>query len=499
MENCVCVVCDEKINKVSHSNVPCEFCDFSACRSCYETYVKGEGVAKCMNKEKKNGVMVCDKEWSRSHMSKNMTKSFMSKDYKQMQEKRASDIQRALLPATIDFVNAEIERERMIEEIRNIDAAIEILKNRKTNLHYLLRQGGRSYEPFKIEASLFVRSCPSEDCRGYLNSTTWKCELCNMFACSECHVLKGDAHDSPHTCDPDTRATAQLLKKDTKPCPKCQEGIYKIDGCDQMWCVRCHTAFSWRTGKTEETIHNPHYYQWMRQHNNGNIPRNPGDIPGDIVPGELACNRGGNVTRYQLDMIRRAVNFVSNTKKYNCSVPLDTQSHLDSIVSSRNHLNLVVAPFFQRTDVDIDAGNRELRIAYLRNKIDEQTFVTRIQRKEKDNQKKAEILNVLELFSTVTTDLLLRSFEATRELLVMPGPNENLTWSINDTNGSVFAKKITAILFEADELVKHANELLADIGKTYAFKTKQISLDEGKNWVTEERPPRKAPAVIIVQ
>ena len=78
--------------------------------------------------------------------------------------------------------------------------------------------------------------------------------------------------------DPDTKATAELLSKDTKPCPKCSIPIHKLEGCDQMWCTQCHTGFSWKRGTIENRIHNPHYYEWQRQNNGGQAPRNPGDF-----------------------------------------------------------------------------------------------------------------------------------------------------------------------------------------------------------------------------
>jgi hypothetical protein len=38
-----------------------------------------------------------------------------------------------------------------------------------------------------------------------------------------------------------------------------------VHNCDQMFCVQCHTAFSWERGTIEKgVIHNPHYYQWQK-------------------------------------------------------------------------------------------------------------------------------------------------------------------------------------------------------------------------------------------
>ena len=71
-------------------------------------------------------------------------------------------------------------------------------------------------------------------------------------------------------------ASAELIKQETRPCPSCGIRIYKIEGCDQMWCTGCHVAFSWRTGlRVNGPIHNPHFYQFQRQ-GGGAVIQNPG-------------------------------------------------------------------------------------------------------------------------------------------------------------------------------------------------------------------------------
>ena len=121
--------------------------------------------------------------------------------------------------------------------------------------------------------------CPNNDCRGFL-STQYKCEICKLYTCPTCHEIIGHSKTDEHTCNPDSVKSAELIKKDTKSCPNCGIRIFKISGCDQMWCTECEVAFSWNTGKAlhNVVIHNPHFYNRQKELNNGVMPRAPGDI-----------------------------------------------------------------------------------------------------------------------------------------------------------------------------------------------------------------------------
>ena len=165
--------------------------------------------------------------------------------------------EKALLPATQPLVENIIESEKIdvligleYDKIRDINRQIRRLR---------IQQSDLQLNKTKKERAKFIKACPAENCRGFLSSQ-YKCGICENWTCPECNEIKGPNRDAPHTCNPEAVATAKLLANDTKGCPNCGVGIFKIEGCDQMWCTECHTAFSWRTGQIERNIHNPHYY-----------------------------------------------------------------------------------------------------------------------------------------------------------------------------------------------------------------------------------------------
>jgi hypothetical protein len=92
---------------------------------------------------------------------------------------------------------------------------------------WTLTDGEKAATPEKAK---FVMKCPASDCRGFL-STAYKCGTCQLWACSDCLVIKGPDKDCPHTCDESVKASVAMIIKESKPCPKCGERISKIDGC----------------------------------------------------------------------------------------------------------------------------------------------------------------------------------------------------------------------------------------------------------------------------
>ena len=129
--------------------------------------------------------------------------------------------------------------------------------------------------------SKFIMPCQHENCKGFLNEN-YICGLCNEKCCKKCFEMLGNEDEiKNHKCNKEQVETAEFIKSTTKPCPKCGQRIYKVSGCDQMWCIECKCPFSWKSGEiVNGVIHNPHYFQYLRENStNGEIPRQPGDNP----------------------------------------------------------------------------------------------------------------------------------------------------------------------------------------------------------------------------
>lgn len=274
----------------SKNFVKCELCDYECCSECLKTYVLGSNdIFRCMNME-------CGKPFSQKALAENYTKKWL-KDKKTGYVSHLMKIylesEKAKLPGTLSKAPLykeliEINKEdnklnnKLAEAVKSGNKALQLQiydmfdenRERHDNIEMELFDTSRIQEEEK-----FIQGCPSQDCRGLIN-TKFFCPICNVQICKTCRIVLTE----DHKCDPNDIASVKSMKQNTKPCPKCAASIYKIDGCDQMFCVECKTAFSWNTGKIERgNIHNPHYFEYLRS-TGGDIPRAPGDVPCGGVP-----------------------------------------------------------------------------------------------------------------------------------------------------------------------------------------------------------------------
>ena len=415
-----CNICEEKYSKRLRAPISCQYCHYEACTQCCQTYILSETEPKCMNTE-------CNRVWTRKYMSTVFSATFLNTKWKTHRENVIFDQERALLPATQPLVENMIRRERINTEIHDINSQINTLYNRRDALR--VECHGNQINNIEQERRTFIRACPDPECRGFL-STQWKCGICEKWTCPTCNEIKGMERDAEHTCNPELVETVALIRQDTKPCPNCGMGIFKINGCDQMFCTQCHTAFCWRTGHIQTVIHNPHYFEWLRENNaNGNenaIERNPQDV---------ICGR-------EIDTV-----FVRNLntniqRKMTAGTAVQGQ-RVTSMCRMMIHLRRVDMVYYQVNHV---LNNQNLRIKYLRNQISEEQLKTNLQKNDKKHQKHREIFDILQMVHTTTTDILYRFLEEIRKN----------TWNNDFT-----------IIQEIDQLRIYANRCLHEISETY--------------------------------
>ena len=260
------------------------------------------------------------------------------------------------------------------------------------------RTAGQGQEVPK-SAWTFVMKCSQPACEGFVG-TNWKCGLCEAKFCKDCTEQEAEGH----LCDPDRKATAEALRKEAKPCPKCAAMISKIDGCDQMWCTQCQTAFSWRTGQIETShVHNPHYFQWMRSNGGVAPPRPDGEClqPDDVL--EQAA--------YYLRSDRDLLAWCRTVRHYRWEV----RHQRRSLQEKQN-----------------DDWRRVLRVQRLMNEITDEEWKCKLQKGEKATQKTFRVVEVLEMFGQVGIDFLREAMLETSDKAAVKKQFEDLQTYCND-------------------------------------------------------------------
>lgn len=261
----MCDICCEDFNRTTRREVECLYCGHHACHKCVEKFLVENTIRpKCMS---------CYAEWNTEFLRTMLSRTFMDKSYRDFQKDVLLSEAESTLGDLQEVARFEDKKEKMEKAIKEKKDEI---RRAKRELDIMTYQYHRMLDPPVMELiheRNFFMACPDGSCRGRL-STGYKCGLCEQSFCSKCH---GKKH-ADHACIPDEVETIRVLKENTRNCPKCKMGIYKVSGCDQMWCTSCHTCFSWKSGNIlNGPVHNPHFFEFARRQ--GGAGRQLGDIP----------------------------------------------------------------------------------------------------------------------------------------------------------------------------------------------------------------------------
>jgi hypothetical protein len=345
----------------------------------------------------------CRAPWNLDFLADNFTGAFVHTRLRDHHRHQLFDKELSLMPATQPLVqakiqeqqhealiNQQIERKKQLDvELRGIGDQLHVLRLAKIRM-----QNAATHNGCGDTRNAFVRACPAQECRGFL-STAWKCGVCQIFACSHCHEVKGFERDAPHTCNPDNVETAKLIAKDSKPCPQCGAVSIRVEGCAQVYCVSCHTAWNWNTRKIETgPIHAVDYYTYLKR-NGGQIPRAHGDVPCGGMPDAYEFQRNFQEKRLT----------AANFEGYN----------LLRFIQSLNHLYQVDGGRMRPDRVN---DNADLRVSYLLKEIDQKRFMQQLQQREKARLKNRDAYQVIQTIYEVASEILRRmQNEPKRELI----------------------------------------------------------------------------------
>ena len=484
-----CAVCCEKFTGVVRKQIPCGWCAFVVCSVCTQRFLLDlPDTPSCMN---------CKHVWSREYLEAHLKKTFLNGALKKHREELLLEIEKGLLPETqphaenakktielddkrkvfsadLKKVRDDLYRDRIqgrytiknLEIHKNLCIRASTLKEEIKYLQEVKAVFLRTHPPGTAIAAAesqekrsFIKPCPAIDCRGFL-STGWKCGLCNTTVCPKCHEIKSDAggegaaQGEPHVCNPEILATVEALAKDSKPCPKCGSMIQKIEGCSQMFHTPlsggCGAIFDWNTLRlhTNGAIHNPHWYEYQRHLNGGTVPRQVGDVP---------C--GGAPALHQI--LERLQQLYSYRYK-NAGVPSDIVTKFSDIHRSYGHNQYVELP---RYAVNMVNDNRDLRISYLLNRMNEKKFKQMIQQREKAREKKTHISMVMNMYQGALADILTR------------------------VSASPTLEAIKGCLDEIDALILYTNDAMSHVSKIYTCVRVFVSSKDYKFKTYEPPPP----------
>ena len=341
--------------------VSCPYCEYKTCKPCIELYL--------LETKHDYHCMSCRKEWTSEFVNK-----FESTHFKQLYIVRTKDIlfekEKALLPHTQPILHHMNDIKKIDKELYLITRKIRLLQDETK----ILKQAKIEHQKqiCTKHTDTYLYGCPRHKCNGHITSK-YECGTCFGKVCPACR----EAYTEHHQCNQDTIKTLQLIKDECKECPTCNTFIYRVSGCDHMWCVQCKTHFHWNSLVIERGIlHNPHYFEYMTEK-------------------KRECDSYEPISRFDITHITQklALSTISNTE----------QDKILGYIKRIIYLRENVYPEIQNVN---EYTNQDLRIKFLENNLSEEEFKACLYRRHKHNAGYKSYKYILDTYFIITKEWL---------------------------------------------------------------------------------------------
>tara|TARA_B100000795_G_scaffold117593_1_gene87482 strand:- start:5217 stop:7061 length:1845 start_codon:yes stop_codon:yes gene_type:complete len=496
-KDCPCQICFEKTKK----KMQCGFCDFEGCFDCVKQSILFLQLDPSCPK--------CKHSWDFDFCVDNFTKKFMKNEYKTHKKQLLFNIEKSKIPNTMNQVFNTCQAEKISLEIKKKNMEIDeiniLWSNAQKGLNQLKKKK-REFTTGKVVKQIFKKRCPNEECNGFL-SKKYKCYSCFARVCGGCFEIKHfgektQGETKEHVCNPDNAASYKAIKDETKNCPKCAVHIFKISGCDQMWCVECKVAFSWKTGmEVTGVIHNPHFYEWKK--NNKEQLRNVGEV---LCGGLPTTSKLRKYMHYSTNSLRITGSFEKMSKSWGTlhliSLPIFENSIYQTLFLQFMYIKHRQITHFQhfvldrvRLAVNNDDSCLNHRINFIRNKITESKFKSIIIKNNRAREKMLKILHIYEMFYVTTLETyndIYHSLVRVRET-----DEKKLSGYLYDMNnvpdellkevrlyGKEEALKIYKKVERMDEILTYCNKELYKVSKLF---NQRVDFILPSCWTTSEK------------
>jgi len=450
--NDYCPICLNDFEEENLKYLSCS-CQIRTCIGCIKDYL--------LNSMKDPHCHKCNIGWSRDFQYKHLGKQWINGSYKRYRKKLILDREKSRMSETMPFVNDRLMLNKLTNELKEkndkIKEVTKQMQDELTKLRFQKRSIQYKKRGLQLKISNYltdamvvikekhtlIRPCQKEGCRGFVD-ISYICGLCQTKVCKKCFEIK----EEEHTCDENNIKAATLIKRETKQCPKCAIPIYKVSGCDQMWCTQCQVSFSWRKGTIMGgSIHNPHYYQWNNQST---------QVPINLEEKVNNCNI--LISNQQLSSLHHLLR--KNNILYG--------NTLDNNHRGSRHIRFILNNL--QEEMDKEQNNLDLRIKYLTNEIDDEQLGKLATSRDNIREKKASMMQIIELVHSILIENFVEFYNSSLKLY----KDYDVNNALNRSGKDILKKNYERFIENIENMRIYANNELIKLGNNYKMKVYYI-------------------------